>query len=141
MSDTSPRLWFLRLLETYGSIRSGFATALVLWSLGAVAVFAAGDASPIGLYFAVIFPLYIGYNLAFAPVVLAWLAHAVNELEGIDRLSIPLPIAASAVGVAIHAWMVTLTPAASGGAFPPLLIGLVPGVDRFSFEATHVARR
>jgi hypothetical protein len=122
MNAASPRLWFLSPLETFGSIRFGFATGLALWSLGAVVLFVAGDrASPLGLRFAAMFPLYIGYSLAFAPVVLARLILDVHELAGIDRFSVPVQIAVLTLSVAIHLLMATLTPTGPEGAFQPLL--------------------
>lgn len=122
MSEAAPRLWFLRPLETCGSIRAGVATALALWSVGAVAIFAAGDrASPMSLRFVAQFPLYVGYSLAFAPVVLARLIQEVPALEGVDRLSVPLQITASIVGIAMHLLMATLSPALPEAVFRPLL--------------------
>jgi hypothetical protein len=124
MNAASPRLWFLSPLETLGSIRSGFVCGLALWSLGAVVLFVAGDrASPLGLRFAAMFPLYLGYSLAFAPIVLARLIHDVHELTGIDRFSVPVQIAFLTLSVAMHLLMATLTPTIPEGAFLPLLFG------------------
>lgn len=96
--------------------------ALSLWAVG-FAVLIAGD--PVGSMahrFLVIFPLNVGYTLAFAPIVIGRLSRAVSELEGVDRFSVPLQIAASAGGVAMHALMATLTPSSDQDVYLPVMV-------------------
>lgn len=121
MNGATPRLWFLAPLETLGSVRVGLGLALALWSAGAATVVAADGATDTSVRFVAMFPLYLGYHLAFAPVVLARLQREVPELEGADRLGVPLQLAASAAAVAMHAMMAALSPSAPVDLFRPLI--------------------
>ena len=102
MKEETPRVWLLPPLDRWGSVRIGVGVTLALWATAFALAVILGDVPARSIRFAITFSLFLGYTLAFSPIVLARLQGDFDELDRIDRLGVTGQLVATVVGLGIH---------------------------------------